>query len=309
MSELDAKIGSLLEKGETYDHEEFKALAIQVQERRELERKLSELLENSPLLSNEDGQAYRDDLSATPHEEAVARLQQLEDEVKRARTEVDGLHSEQGNLRRQQIEFEKSGQALELHSKINVLEEKLNSDAQRWAVLTIARDVFERTREEFQQERQPALMLSASKYLTDLTLGRYTSVRAVIGEKEQDLEVVEGEGHTKRANELSRGTAEQLFLAMRFALIEEYAKNAEPMPVVLDDILVNFDPERAKAACKVIMDLSERFQVIFLTCHPETEAMFKSVAPSGKKAREAAMSVVELSSSAAADRLTLVEPA
>jgi uncharacterized protein YhaN len=309
MSELDAKIGSLLEKGETYDHEEFKALAIQVQERRELERKLSELLENSPLLSNEDGQSYRDDLSGTPHDEAVARLQQLEDEVKRARTEVDGLHSEQGNLRRQQIEFEKSGQALELHSKINVLEEKLNSDAQRWAVLTIARDVFERTREEFQQERQPALMLSASKYLSDLTLGRYTSVRAVIGEKEQDLEVVEGEGHTKRANELSRGTAEQLFLAMRFALIEEYAKNAEPMPVVLDDILVNFDPERAKAACKVIMDLSERFQVIFLTCHPETEAMFKSVAPSGKKAREAAMSVVELSSSAPADRLTLVEPA
>jgi len=309
MSELDAKIGSLLEKGETFDHEEFKALAIQVQERRELERKLSELLENSPLLNSDDGQAYRDDLTATPHEEAVARLQQLEDDEKRTRSVVDGLHSEQGNLDRQRDEFEKSGQALELHSKINVLEEKLTSDAQRWAVLTIARDVFERTREEFQQERQPALMLSASKYLSDLTLGRYTSVRAVIGEKEQDLEVVEGEGHTKRANELSRGTAEQLFLAMRFALIEEYAKNAEPMPVVLDDILVNFDPERAKAACKVIMDLSERFQVIFLTCHPETEAMFKSVAPTGKKARSEAMSVIDLSSTAAAERLTLVEPA
>jgi uncharacterized protein YhaN len=309
MSELDAKIGSLLEKGETYDHEEFKALAIQVQERRDLERKLSEMLENEPLLNSEDGQSYRDDLQSIPHEEAVARLQQLEDEEKRLRAEVDTLHQEQGNLRRQQVEFEKSGQALELHSKINILEEKLAIDAQRWAVLTIARDVFERTREEFQQERQPALMKSASKYLSDLTLGRYTSVRAVIGEKEQDLEVVEGEAHTKRANELSRGTAEQLFLAMRFALIEEYAKNAEPMPVVLDDILVNFDPERAKAACKVIMDLSERFQVIFLTCHPETEAMLKSVAPSGKKARDQAMSVVELTGTASAERLTLVEPA
>ena len=309
MSEFDAKIGSLLEKGETFDHEEFKATAIQVQERRELERKLSELLENTPLLSSDDGQSYRDDLVGTPHEEAVARLQQLQDEEKRMRSVVDGLHVEQGNLLRQRSEFEKSGQALELHSKINMLEEKIARDAQRWAVLTIARDVFERTREEFQQERQPALMRSASKYLSDLTLGRYTSVRAVIGEKDQDLEVVEGEGHTKRANELSRGTAEQLFLAMRFALIEEYAKKAEPMPVVLDDILVNFDPERAKAACKVIMDLSERFQVIFLTCHPETEAMFKSVAPTGKKARSEAMSVIELTSTAAAERLTLVEPA
>jgi len=222
---------------------------------------------------------------------------------------VDGLHVEQGNLRRQQVEYEKSGQALKLHSKINMLEERLNRDAQRWAVLTIARDVFERTREEFQQERQPALMKSASKYLSGLTLDRYTSVRAVIGEKEQGLEVVEGEGHTKRANELSRGTAEQLFLAMRFALIEEYAKNAEPMPVILDDILVNFDPDRAQAACKVIMDLSERFQIIFLTCHPETEAMFNSVAPGGKKAREESMSVIELSSTEASERLTLVEPA
>jgi uncharacterized protein YhaN len=309
MSELDVKIGSLLEKGETYDHEEFKALAIQVQERRDLERKLSELLENYPLLSNDDGQAYRDDLSATPHEEAVARLQQLQDEEKRTRSVVDGLHSEQGNLDRQRAEFEKSGQALELHSEINVLEEKLANDAQRWAVLTIARDVFERTREEFQQERQPALMLSASKYLSKLTLGRYTSVRAVIGEKEQDLQVIDGQGQTKRANELSRGTAEQLFLAMRFALIEEYAKNAEPMPVVLDDILVNFDPERAKAACKVIIDLSEQFQVIFLTCHPETEAMFKSVDPTGKNARSEAISIIELTSSANAERLTLVEPA
>ena len=102
--------------------------------------------------------------------------------------------------------------------------------------MTIARDIFERTREEFQQERQPALMQSASRYLSDLTLGRYTAVRAVIGEKEQDLEIVEGEAHTKRANELSRGTAEQLFLAMRFALIKEYARKAEAMPVVLDEI-------------------------------------------------------------------------
>lgn len=309
MSELDAKIGSLLEKGETYDHEEFKALAIQVHDRRELDRKLSELLENSPLLSNEDGESYRDDLEATPQEEAVARLQHLDDEEKRMRSVVDDLHKQQGDLERQQVEFETSGQALELHSKINILEENLNSDAHRWAVLTIARDVLERTREEFQQERQPALMLAASKYLSELTLGRYTSVRAVIGEKEQDLEVIEGESHAKRANELSRGTAEQLFLAMRFALIEEYAKNAEPMPVVLDDILVNFDPDRAQAACKVIMDLSERFQVIFLTCHPETEAMFNSVAPSGKQDRDAAMSVIELSGTTADDRLTLVEPA
>ena len=175
--------------------------------------------------------------------------------------------------------------------------------------MTIARDIFERTREEFQQERQSTLMQSASRYLSDLTLGRYTAVRAVIGEKEQDLKIVEGEAHTKRANELSRGTAEQLFLAMRFALIKEYARKAEAMPVVLDEILVNFDPERATAACRVIMDLSEHFQILFLTCHPETIAIFDSVAPAGKKERAEAMSVVELAGTSVEDLLTLVDTA
>ncbi|MCZ6539070.1 MAG: hypothetical protein O6922_04510, partial [Chloroflexi bacterium] len=309
LGQVDGKIEALIEKGDTEDHEEFKAIARQVQERRELERKLSEMHELEPLLINDDGLPHRDELETTPNEEAVARLQQLEDEEKRLQGMLDQLHEERGNLRRQQAEFEKSGQALELHSKINVIQEQLDSDAHRWAVLTIARDIFERTREEFQRERQPALMQAASRYLSDLTLGRYTAVRAVIGEKEQDLEIVEGEAHTKRASELSRGTAEQLFLSMRFALIEEYARKAEPMPVVLDDILVNFDPERAAAACKVIMDLSERFQILFLTCHPETIAMFESVAPDGKKARAEAMSIIELTGTSGDDRLTLVDTA
>jgi len=304
MEEVDGGLWMLLETGETEDHEQFKALAAQVRERRDLERKLSELLENNPLLSNEDGESYRNDLQSTPHEDAVARMQQLEDDEKRLREQINGLHSEQGDLRRQQTEFEKSGQALELHSKINVLQEKLDSDANRWAMLTIAKHIFESTREEFQKDRQPAMMQAASRYFKKLTAGRYTAVRAVIGEKDQDLEVVEGEAHTKRAGELSRGTAEQLFLAMRFALIEEYAKNAEPMPVILDDILVNFDPDRAKAASQAIMDLSERFQILFLTCHPSTVEMFQGLAPSSES-----MKVVEMGSSDPNARLSLVDTA
>jgi hypothetical protein len=35
--------------------------------------------------------------------------------------------------------------------------------------------------------------------------------------------------------------------------------------------------------------------------------IFKSIAPSGKKAREAAMSVIELTGTAAAERLALVD--
>ena len=57
------------------------------------------------------------------------------------------------------------------------------------------------------------------------------------------------------------------------------------------------------------MALSERFQILFLTCHPETMAMFESVAPGEKKARDEAMSIIELAGTSAEYRLTLVDTA
>jgi uncharacterized protein YhaN len=69
---------------------------------------------------------------------------------------------------------------------------------------------------------------------------------------------------------LSRGTAEQLYLALRLGLVERFAEGAEPLPIVMDDILVNFDEERAASAARSIEELSSRHQVLYFTCHPTT---------------------------------------
>jgi len=69
---------------------------------------------------------------------------------------------------------------------------------------------------------------------------------------------------------LSRGTAEQLYLALRFGYIRDYAASSLPVPVIFDDILVNFDPERRKNACQAIANLAETCQVLYFTCHPQT---------------------------------------
>ena len=50
------------------------------------------------------------------------------------------------------------------------------------------------------------------------------------------------------------------------------------MPVVMDDILVNFDPERAQEACRAIGELSKDQQVLLFTCHPETVGLMQSAA-------------------------------
>ena len=47
----------------------------------------------------------------------------------------------------------------------------------------------------------------------------------------------------------------------------------------MDDVLVNFDPGRKQGAAEAVAELAVSRQVVFFTCHPETVALFDSVAP------------------------------
>ena len=66
---------------------------------------------------------------------------------------------------------------------------------------------------------------------------------------------------------LSLGTADQLYLALRLASLEVYLESHEPIPLVVDDILIQFDDHRATAALQVLADLSRRTQVVLFTHH------------------------------------------
>ena len=81
---------------------------------------------------------------------------------------------------------------------------------------------------------------------------------------------------------LSRGTAEQLYLSMRLALVREYANHVEPLPVVFDDIFVNFDPQRSRTSLKAIGELCTTHQVLLFTCHPHLVRGCEEIVPSAK---------------------------
>jgi uncharacterized protein YhaN len=67
--------------------------------------------------------------------------------------------------------------------------------------------------------------------------------------------------------EMSDGTADQLYLAVRLASLEAYMERNEPMPFIVDDILLRFDDERAVAALLSLGELSAKTQVVFFTHH------------------------------------------
>ena len=76
---------------------------------------------------------------------------------------------------------------------------------------------------------------------------------------------------------LSRGTQEQLYLALRFGFIQQFAEQETSLPVIVDEILVNFDPLRARRAAEAFVELARTSQVLVFTCHPSLVALFTEV--------------------------------
>jgi uncharacterized protein YhaN len=143
-----------------------------------------------------------------------------------------------------------------------------------WSRHALAGYLLDQARKSFETAHQPQVIQDAGCFFEKFTGGRYIRLVAPMGEK--TLRPVTAHSRSVSPEVLSRGTAEQLYLAVRFGFIRHRAKSSEPLPVVMDDILVNFDPRRAGAAVDAIAELSRTHQVLFFTCHPETIDRFRS---------------------------------
>jgi len=146
--------------------------------------------------------------------------------------------------------------------------------ATEWFALDWSVQTLESLRTEFERNHQPPILARAKAHLEWLSGGRYVNLWTPLGE--HSLCVDDRDGNTLIVEHLSGGTREQLFLAIRLALIEHFTDQGAELPVVLDDILVNFDEERTQAAIDLLLDQASRHQqVLFFTCHQHLAEMFR----------------------------------
>ncbi len=174
-----------------------------------------------------------------------------------------------------------SDRIAELEQQRQALEHELDEVLESWAVLGCARLLVERTLRRHEQERQPAVLARAGERFAKVTEGRYTCLLPSIGDdgSRDAIRVVSSSGAEIEASSLSRGSVEQLYLCLRLGLAETFAERAAALPLVLDDVLVNFDPSRAASVAEALADTAERHQVLFLTCHPHLVQLMRKVSP------------------------------
>ena len=162
----------------------------------------------------------------------------------------------------------------QLQFRVESLRAQLQQAAREWAVLSSAHRIIEATRERYKRERQPMVVRRAAALFGEITDGRYD--RLVVDGS--TIFVVDTAGRQVDAASLSRGTVEQLYLCLRFALAEQLATTS-PLPLLLDDILVNSDPGRGPRMARTIGQVAERQQVFMFTCHPWVVEMLTNEIP------------------------------
>ncbi len=172
---------------------------------------------------------------------------------------------------------ETSDRIAELETRRNQLAGEVERAFRQWQVYESARVLIEETLERFERERQPAVFARASERLARFSHGRYTQIRQA--EAGQDFRVIDADSRAVQPIDLSRGTREQLYLAVRLGLIEEFAQRGTSLPLVLDEILVNFDPDRMAAVAAELARFAEDHQVLLFTCHPEIAERVQANAP------------------------------
>ncbi len=122
--------------------------------------------------------------------------------------------------------------------------------------------------DRFRRERQAPLLRRAGRIFTQLTAGTFGQLSVEYDAQDRpQLRGVRADGSSVDTGGMSDGTRDQLFLALRLASIEEYLDSAAALPLVADDLLVNFDDERASAALRALAGIAMRTQVLFFTHH------------------------------------------
>jgi uncharacterized protein YhaN len=211
------------------------------------------------------------------------RIEQLDGEIEdleaRSRELREELGQGQEELRQRTGEKAGGGAAREAERSQEILA-GLKENVRRYTRVRLAGIVLRREIERYRAENQDPLLSRAAEHFATLTLERYSALRSDFDDRDEPVLVgVRRDGRRVRVEGMSDGTRDQLYLALRLATLERYLDPAghssgtggsghpEPLPFVVDDILVNFDDERSAATLKVLAELSRKTQVILFTHH------------------------------------------
>lgn len=256
--------------------ESLEATEQRVQQARSLQTDLKHLQQRM------DEQCGSDTLGKLEAELASYQADQLSEEIKDLELKIndqeqqrDQLNQENGRLAEQLRQSETQAGAVDSSDEKHAVLAQMSDKVQTYLRQRLAHRILQQYIEGYRQQHQGPVLKRAGEYFATLSCNSFQGLgldydaqdQAILMGQRDDDEFVSVEG-------MSDGTRDQLYLALRLASLEQHIQSAEPLPFILDDILINFDNERALAGLNVLCQLAQKTQVILFTHHQHMIDLF-----------------------------------
>ena len=187
-------------------------------------------------------------LSKTRHQLAQLTLtiSHTHEEIQKDKVEIDSL-VEDGTL--SNLEQERANLAA-----------KIWHEVQEWLRYQLAIQWVNKALAGASADRYPAIIRQAEQYFALLTDHRYSQIDLTA----DGIKVVRRDQEVFLVEELSQGTAEQLYIALRLGFVTVMSDQAN-FPIIIDDGFVNFDNVRRQRMLALLEKIAEKNQVIYFT--------------------------------------------
>ncbi len=226
-----------------------------------------------------------DEFNAEAESEDADRLQSAIDELESKITDL-GLQRDEAiksieHLKGSLSQFAGAAAAAEKADERQFLLRQLEDDAREYAVATVASRLLRLAVERYREKSQGPVLAEASRYFAKLTCDAFRGLRSDYDDAGQEVLIGVRESSMPLPVEaMSEGTRDQLYLALRLGTLEHWFQRHEPIPFIVDDVLLTFDDERAAAALEALLELSKRTQVLLFTHHAHVASLARDVAKS-----------------------------
>lgn len=257
----------LLEVADAADTESFRKKGMQVEEQRAWQERVVLLRAQ---LSDGHLEALRD---VSQEADISAGVLEKRNRLRALDAELDGYRKTiaEKELARETLE---DGQSFSDRMQHYYLEREVFQDmAKEWMRVKLAKEMVGTIMRKLQEEKLPKVLARATHFFQMLSKENYVQVRF----SENRLQVERRDGLRFFPEELSQATKEQLYLAIRFAVIQ-MLHGTQRLPIIIDDSFVNFDEERLEEIMLLLQEIRHENQVLFFTCHKQLSKYFSKEA-------------------------------
>src|SRR5690625_2190963 len=263
------QIEDLLKEAKTDDEENLPDLERTSKKAQELDQSITSVRrELIAFCRNESPEELIAAIHETDIDSLPGEISQVQADQEELQQQLNALAEEVGGLRTQLNELDGSPAAAQKAQEIEELKAKLKVKIEDFARARLASTLLRREIERYREKHQGPVLQRTGEIFSRLTLGSFSGLETDFTGTDQQILVGLRPDDTKVPVEgMSDGTCDQLYLALRLASLEHHIENSEPMPLILDDILVNFDDERARATLELLSEISGKNQIIYFTHH------------------------------------------